>query len=233
MDNPCIYIMYWNVCCPYIGQTVHLLKRKNAHFNSLSNLKHVNYKIQNAYNTTNTFPNIEVLEYCTHDNMNPLEESYIKEFDSINNGLNIISGGYSVGYGVNNPASLYTEEQLVEVLVLLSDVNNSYKIITEKTSVGKDTITKIASGVHHLWLKEKYPVLYQNMKSVDSKLRYKQSASAGSQNKKYRKILDPNGIVHEVTNTLEFSKKYDLPNGNLCSVLLGRRNSVKGWKGID
>jgi len=233
MDSPCIYIMYWDIEKPYIGQTVSLIKRKSAHFNAMIRGNHVNCKIQQKYNCTSTLPNIDVLQNCPVEQLNPLEEFFIQDFDSINNGLNIISGGYSVGYGTNNSASVYTEVQLVEVLRLLGDVKNSYEYITEKTSVLKDTITKIVSGIQHIWLREKYPDLYATMKSVDTKLRYRHSACASGQGKIYRKILSPDGTIYDVLNTLQFSKEHNLPNGNLCSVLLGKRKTVKGWRGLD
>lgn len=233
MDSPCIYLLYWDINYPYIGQTISFNKRKKAHNNAMIRGDHNNYKIQKFYNINKVFPEIEILHNCNIDELNPLEEFYIQEFNSINNGLNIISGGYSVGNGINNPASIYTESQLVEVLKLLCNPENSYQTITEKTGVLKDTITKIACGIQHVWLKEKYTEIYTKMQMVDPKLRYKHSASASSQGKKYRKIMDPNGNIYEVTNTLQFSKEHNLPNGNLCSVLLGRRHTVKGWKGID
>lgn len=233
MDSPCIYIMYWDINCPYIGQSVHYEKRKRSHYNAMTRGDHDNYKIQKYYNTLKIYPTVEILVHCSLQDLNPLEEVLIKEFNSIDSGLNIISGGYSVGYGTNNPASIYTKEQLVEVLTLLVDPLNSYKNITEKTGVSKDTISKIVSGSHHLWLSEEYPDLYTKMKSTDPKLRYSHSASALAQGKKYKRIMDPLGNVYEVTNTLEFSNKHNLPNGNLCSVLLGKRNTVKGWKGIE
>jgi hypothetical protein len=225
--------MYWDIENPYIGQTVSLPKRKRAHFNAMSRGDHDNYKIQQKYNYTSILPNIDILQNCNIEQLNSLEEFYIKDFDSINTGLNIISGGYSVGYGTNNPASVYTEAQLVEVLKLLSDVKNSYEYITEKTNVLKDTITKIVSGIQHVWLQEKYPDLYSAMKSIDSKLRYSYSACASGQGKRYKKIMSPDGTIYDVLNTLQFSKEHNLPNGNLCSVLLGKRKTVKGWKGLD
>lgn len=233
MDSPCIYILYWDIDCPYIGQTTNIKKRTNVHFNSLRRGDHCNYKLQDTYNKIGDLPYVEVLVNCSISELNDLEERYIQEFDAINNGLNIISGGCSVGYGVNNPASKYTEEQLVLMLKLLTDVNNSYKDIINATGIGKDTITKVVNGSHHVWLKEKYPELYNSMLEVSTKARYKNSASAAKQGKKYRKIKDPQGNIYEVTNTLQFSKDHGLSNGNLCSVLLGKRHSVSGWYGVD
>jgi hypothetical protein len=229
MDT-CIYILYWDIDYPYIGQSSNFTKRKNSQLAALKRNSHDNYKIQGMYNKYGN-PTIEPLTYCSIDELNNLEEQFILEFNSIDNGLNIISGGYSVGKGINNPASIYSEINLIEAFKLLSDSNNSYSYITELTGIPKDTLTKISTGVQHIWLQEKFPELFKIIMSI-SKDRYKHSASAKAQGKNYRKIMSPTGEIYTVTNTLEFSKTHNIPNGNLCSVLLGKRNSVVGWRGI-
>lgn len=117
--DSCIYILYWDINRPYIGQTTQFHKRCLRHLNELRKGIHCNYKIQGEYITYKTNPVIEVLQYAAIDQLDYLEEVYIKEFNSINLGLNIISGGYSVGTGINNPASKYTKDQLIKVYHLL------------------------------------------------------------------------------------------------------------------
>ena len=174
-----IYIMYWDINRPYIGQTTRDIQyRYRAHINDMKRGTHCNYKIQNEFNRIQVPPSIDILCKCTLDNINYLEELYIKEFDSINKGLNIISGGYSVGAGVHNSASVYTEEALVECFKMLADINNSFKCITKHTGIPTATITKIATGVQHAWLHEKYPGLWEEIKTISHKDRYKISASA-------------------------------------------------------
>ena len=227
----CIYLLYWDIEKPYIGQTVNLAGRSKAHINALRRQDHCNYKIQNEYNKLAINPTIDVLEKCSISELNNLEESYIKEFDSINNGLNIISGGYSVGTGVNNPSSKYSEVDLKEVYFLLNDYTKSYRDISIATAIPEDTVKKIAQGVQHKWLHELYPEIYNNIE-LNRKLRKTNSTCAASQHKQYKKIMSPDGTVYEVTNTLQFSKEHNLRNGNLCSVLLGKRKSVSGWVGV-
>jgi len=237
MDNiACIYILYWDIDYPYIGQTVNFKIRYNRHINEINNKIHCNYKILSEYEKYKCYPRIEILEKIEEsnsDNLNFLEEYFIKEFNSIENGLNIISGGYSVGQGIYNSSSKYNKDQLIFAYNLLSDIKNSYKKIAEKTGISLDTIKKIGQGVQHSWLKIEFPDLYEKISNISSKDRYKNSASAANQNKLYRKIMSPEGTIYSVTNTLAFSKEHGLSNGNLCSVLLGKRKTVKGWKGID
>lgn len=229
----CIYILYWNIDNPYIGQTTNFTVRKNRHYNEILNGKHCNYKILEQYSLHNTLPNIDILIRCTTSELNDLEEIMIKEFNSIDKGLNIISGGYSVGKGVHNSFSKYSREQLIKAFEMLADINNSYKCISEATSISLDTIKKMGQGVQHTWLHEEFPELYQKILTISTKDRYAMSACAKSQGKKYSKIMSPTGEIFEVTNTLRFSKEHDLPNGNLCLVLSGHRNSVKGWKRVQ
>jgi hypothetical protein len=230
----CIYVLYWNIDNPYIGQTVNFHTRKLRHYNEISKQTHCNYKILTEYEKYGfIMPEIDILQSCDENSLSTLEEEYINEFDSIKNGLNIISGGYSVGFGTNNSCSKYTEEQLYAVFKLLSDVSYSYKTIADTTKVALTTVKKIGQGAQHQWLHTKYPEIYEKIKLISGKERYSMSASAKAQNKKYRNIKSPEGVIYEVTNTLQFSKQHDLPNGNLCLVLKGERNSVKGWVGVD
>lgn len=230
----CIYILYWDIDYPYIGQTNRKLNiRARAHFNALKRGDHCNYKLQDIYRNKGTLPNIEVLQVCYESELDYLEELYISDFDSINNGLNIISGGYSVGRGVNNSSSKYSRESLIQAFELLVNINNSFKDITKITGIPKDTLTKINTGIQHTWLHEEFPELWNTIKNIPSKSRYSSSASAIKQGKQYRDILSPDGIRYSVSNTLEFSNKHNLSNGNLCQVLLGKRRSVSGWLGID
>lgn len=229
----CIYILYWDIDKPYIGQTVSFNTRKQRHYNEILKGIHCNSKILVEYTKYNRLPTIDILESCSSCRLNYLEEYYIKEFNSINAGLNILSGGYSVGLGTNNSCSKYSEEQLYKAYRLLTDPLNSYKSISTNTGIAETTIKKIGQGVQHTWLQEELPDEYDKIKLITSKARYSNSASASNRGIQYRKIKSPEGIVYSVTNTLKFSTEHNLPNGNLCSVLKGKRNSVNGWVGVD
>lgn len=232
MDS-CIYILYWDISYPYIGQATNFRIRKNRHINEILKNIHCNYKIIREYKKYSILPKIEILQICPIEELNSLEEQYIFDFNSIESGLNIISGGYSVGYGINNSASIYTKEQLKIAFYMLAEVSNSYKHIASETNIKLDTIKKIGQGAQHTWLHLEYPEIYEKIKMISTKERYKNSACAGGQNKNYRKIMSPDGKVYTVTNTLAFSKEHNLPNANLCSVLLGNRHTVQGWKGVS
>jgi predicted GIY-YIG superfamily endonuclease len=227
----CIYIMYWDINKPYIGQTVSYKKRVQVHTREIKNTTHCNSKVIAEYKKYGCMPTFDILEECSQEKLNYLEEFYIKDFDAIINGLNIISGGYSVGYGVNNPASKYNEEQLIEVYELLTDPHISLAEIANKTLVNISTVKKISQGVQHIWLAQSFPELHEKIQKV-RELRNSISRSAIKHDKPYLRIQDPDGQIYTVTNTLHFANEHNLPNGNLCSVLLGKRRSVKGWIGV-
>lgn len=228
-----IYILYWDIDRPYIGQTTNFNTRKLRHFNEIRKGTHCNYKILNEYEKYKTLPNIELISKCSTEDLDWLEEFFIQDFNSIKDGLNIISGGYSVGKGINNSCSKYTEDQLILVFNLLSDINNSYKYISDISGVALTTVKKIGQGTQHTWLHSKFPEIHNKIKSISSKDRFSISSSAAAKGVIYRKIKSPDGTIYSVTNTLKFSKEHNLPNGNLCLVLAGKRNSVLGWYGID
>lgn len=233
VDNTGIYILYWDINKPYIGQTTQFNTRKLKHLNEIRKGTHCNYKILEEYKKYNSEPTIDLMCKCTVNELNEYEEFFIKDFDSISNGLNIISGGYSVGKGINNPSSKYSEDQLLKVFNMLSEVTNSYKHIALTTGVALSTVKKIGQGVQHTWLQSRLPEIYSKILAISYKDRFSNSSSAGAKNIEYRKIRSPDGKTYTVTNTLKFSKEHNLPNGNLCLVLSGKRKSVLGWYGIN
>lgn len=79
----------------YIGQTINTLNRRwSAHkltANDLTNTTHL-YSAMRKYGIENF--TIEPLAYCdTLHDLNFLEEAFIKKFDTVNNGYNILHGG--------------------------------------------------------------------------------------------------------------------------------------------
>lgn len=80
----------------YIGQTVNYRKRKTAHYNKLKQGEHHNEHLQRAFNKygENAFK-IELLKKCKIEELDELEQSYIKKFDACNHekGYNMMYGG--------------------------------------------------------------------------------------------------------------------------------------------
>ncbi len=80
----------------YIGQTVNYRKRKTSHFSKLKQGKHHNEHLQRAFDKygENAFK-IELLKECKIEELDELEQYYIKKFDACNckKGYNLMQGG--------------------------------------------------------------------------------------------------------------------------------------------
>ena len=80
----------------YVGQSINFSKRKNDHLLKLKENRHINPKLQNAYNKYGlenfSFQKI-TYDDITKEELNEQEIYYIKKYDSINNGYNIAPGG--------------------------------------------------------------------------------------------------------------------------------------------
>lgn len=78
----------------YIGQSVNIKSRFNAHKSSLKRNKHYNGKLQADFNKygMNVFE-FGVLEECKRESLDELEQYYIKKYNTMESGYNNASGG--------------------------------------------------------------------------------------------------------------------------------------------
>lgn len=80
----------------YIGQTVDYSRRRNTHINKLRRNVHDNPKLQNAwikYGEPAFEFSVWEFQIDNLDELNRLECCYIEEYDSLNNGYNLVEGG--------------------------------------------------------------------------------------------------------------------------------------------
>ena len=80
----------------YIGQTIDFKRRKRDHINNLKNNQHDNPKLQNAWNIYGAQEfhfSIWAFNIESFEELNKLECEYIKKYDSLNNGYNLVPGG--------------------------------------------------------------------------------------------------------------------------------------------
>jgi len=80
----------------YIGQTVNYRKRKTSHYSKLKQGKHHNEHLQRAFNKYGESAfKIELLKKCKIEELDELEQYYIKKFDACNpeKGYNMMYGG--------------------------------------------------------------------------------------------------------------------------------------------
>lgn len=80
----------------YVGQTIDLGRRKKEHIKDLESNKHLNKKLQSAWNKygKNNF-SFEYQKYdlANKDELNILEKAFIQQYDSYYNGYNLTLGG--------------------------------------------------------------------------------------------------------------------------------------------
>lgn len=222
-----IYALYWEEQdLVYIGQSQNIEARFKEHLNKMGKGTHTNYKVQNSYNLYGK-PELVILEEAIIDKLNDLEILWTKEFDSINNGLNIIEAG-QVGWGVNSNASKYTKWQVLKVFSLLTSGKFiSAKVIATRIKVKLNLVSSIGSGESHKWLADTYPERYSLL------LTRRAESLVCTANKEVMLILDPAGIVHEVTNISQFARQHGLDAINLTRVLRGTRKTHKKWRVPD
>ena len=80
----------------YIGKTINLAERKKRHFQELRDNKHVNKRLQKAWNEygPDAFEfTYETFDIKNNEELNTLEILYIRKFNSYENGYNITPGG--------------------------------------------------------------------------------------------------------------------------------------------
>jgi len=227
MDNCGIYCIYFDQHPDkfYIGRSTNLYNRLQNHKSALISNRHINSKLQNYYNKYG-MPNFEILKYASPEELNTLEEFYIKEFDSFNKGLNLTNGGENAGYGEGTSAAKHTEADYVEVLKLIANTNYTLKRISQITGVGLSIVKHIAIGRTHGYLANLYPEYYEILKSkINSR-----DNSAANKGIVYPNILSPEGTTYSISNIRAFCREHGLQAQNLHKVLTKQRGSHKGWR---
>lgn len=220
----------------YIGRSQNIEQRFRSHISDMKNGKS-SKKLLKAYLEYGE-PELVIIEEETDlKKQKALEISYIKECDTLTNGLNTTEGGEDITYGELNSASKYSNKQIYEVLKLLAYSKEMTLLeISEKCDVSINVVKDISAGTKHLWLSTEYALEYALM--LENKV-YRQNRSLSNLTDKhqfksnlaeYPKLLSPTGEIVIITTTLsKFASDNQLQVGNLSSLLHGRRKSHKGW----
>jgi group I intron endonuclease len=226
-----IYIIYYDdpVKC-YIGQSIHTITRFKKHAQMLLSGKHHSYKLQEEYNNRQNLPTMEVLEECNSAELNDLEIFYIVEFDSIYSGFNILSGG-KVPIGHSSSRSKYSQEELIDIFMLLSDDSLTNKDISEITGQSIRLVETLAYGKRHIWLNESYPEIREKIdKIISSKLRSSLCNDYNARTGVVYTVISPTGVEYSFSNISRFSVEHNLNRSHLNQVILGKEMQHKGWR---
>ena len=164
-----IYMLIWETTDKvYIGQSrVSIENRFTEHLYYLRNKTH-SKKLNAAYKEFGLPHSFKVLQECDPSVIDELEEYFIAEYNTVNNGFNTCreSGGYWGLPGELNPMSKYSNEEICEVFdYLVDNPKTNFSDISSIFNIGVGVISGITSGVSHKWLAEKFPDKYAKLMS--------------------------------------------------------------------
>lgn len=136
----------------YIGQSQNISQRWKAHRKHYQKDDYPIYRAMRKYGIDNF--SFEVIEECSLEELNDKEKYWIKYYDSHNpsNGYNLTDGG-----NTSLPLKL-SEQQVQEIIALLSTTTLTQKEIGKKFNVSQRTISSINIG--ETWIQENinYPI---------------------------------------------------------------------------
>jgi hypothetical protein len=210
----------------YIGQSINIEQRYREHLRNFINKNHYP-KMMDAYLKYGQ-PELDILCECNVEDLNALENEAIQIFDSVNNGFNTNSRAdqMPVLYGESNGYSKYSNNQIIQVAKLLTEVGKTHSDISNLTGVSISTIRHISCLEGHNWLAEIEPEIYSKL------IKLKGSRKTVANNTyKYPDVISPDGVVYrDIPNISAFSKEHSLNNGNFTMLLQGKRKIHKGWR---
>jgi hypothetical protein len=177
--------------------------------------------VQNCFDKYGV-PELVILEKCSENKLNYLERVWQIEFNSIEDGLDLVVAG-QVGYGYSSNNSKYSKLTILKIFSLLSTTNMTQLEISNKVKVPKSLVSDIKKCKAHYWLKDFYPARYEKMKNrVPNKF-------------KGREITIKNILTGEevkVSNLREFARDRGLPeaaSSGLGRLRAGTRKKYKDW----
>lgn len=222
----------------YIGQQVNIKNRYSEHLRTFKEGS-ASCKLQDAYNLYGV-PSLDILCECAMTELDSLENEAIELFDSANNGFNTFThegGSIRSSGGLDHWNQKYPKRLILKVLVALIRYKDlSYAAISHRINVSQYLVHNIATGKHHLWLKDTYPDKFALMLElkIGKKNRTKKTISTESGSTPI--LVSPLGDMYNVPNIRQFciehpdfSHNVDASRSSLGKVIKGTKESHKGW----
>lgn len=207
----------------YIGQSVNIENRYKQHLRSFNNRTAVK-KLLNAYTLYGT-PSLEILIECTISELNRLELEAIEIYDSYTNGFNSTNLMYPIVKGENHGNSMYSNGQILQAAILLTDTKNTAEKISKQTGVSVSVIRSIACLQNHSWLEEVAPDIIVKLKQILGT-----RITAGAHRKDYPAVRSPFGIIYEnIANFNKFCYDHKLDQSHFSNLLNGKLKTHRGW----
>ena len=207
-----IYILQFSSGNTYIGKSVNIEKRISTHKSAIKHNSHYNDLLNNEDYLTLSY---KIIEECLEVELSDKEVYWIKLNKPT---LNIATATptSSVGLqGTNHGMSLYTEEQLIQVVKLLA-LGVSYINISEKTGVHYQTVAAIVSSNKHSWLQEEYPEEFA--KAIERKRK-----------KPTYIVKHTNGIEYALDVPKHFCEFHNINYSNFVQMLKGKRHAASNF----
>ena len=198
----------------YIGQSIDIYGRWMNHKSALKHNRHRNEHLQNAWNTYGaenfTF---EILEICDVNQIDTIEQKYIKLFDCMNPdcGYNHESGGHS--------SRIVSDESRQK----MSDKRKGRKLTDEhKQKIG-------LAGVGRVFSEESRDKISKALTGIKRSNETKEKLSKGRTGEKSwcRRAIYCIELDEEFSSLEDACQKYGFNSSSLCSHLQGRY----GWSG--
>lgn len=213
---------------PYVGQSSNIEQRYIGHCSDLKTGKS-NFKLLEAFELCG-LPQLHILEECEIENLNTREVFWIKYLNSVKNGLNLTDRIVNNGRGEDNFRSKYSNYDIEQAFLhIVQNANKNLKEIALEMNIEHGTIASIAHGSNHTWLKEKYPLEYNQMLCQSRR----GLNTAEYQGIKYPLVQSPSGQVYSITNLQKFCRENDLDPSCMHGLLHGTRKSHKKWKIVN
>ncbi|MFI3219974.1 MAG: GIY-YIG nuclease family protein [Methylococcales bacterium] len=217
----------------YIGQSRNILKRISEHISSFKN-RTAAKKLLAAYDTYG-IPTYTLLCECATEELIPFENEAIEIYNAYNDGFNTFrldGGSMRTQSGLSHSNSKYSKREILKVFSLLYRTTISYAKISSRLGLSIYLVNNIASGNHHLWLREEYPDKFNLL--ISNKVIRKTT------NLKTLKepvcIQSPTGKIFTITNVAEFcrsqldlAKNLTSSKSSIAKVLKGSKRSHLGW----
>lgn len=203
----------------YIGSSSNLYQRINLHIKELEYNKHHSFHLQNHYNKygKDDFC-LEILCFCTKNELFQLELENIIKYDSFNNGFNCLEiPGSFIGYK-------FTEEQILN-LKSIGKINAiKYRdSLLERLEKARLSV-KNNPIIVDWWIGKKHK---ESSKS-------KMSESAKNRGINYsKKIIQKdfnNNLINEFESAYEAERKTGIKATNIGKCCLGKRKSAGRFK---
>ena len=224
-----IYAIFWmEQDLFYIGQSSNIETRLKTHLRNLSDNKHSNYRVQEAYNSFGE-PESHILEICSIEDLNLYEEIWQEEFQSLLS-LDLVKAGKNHAQGLTNPRSKYTRIQLLKTFRLCRVPSLTSKEVSIFTKVSLSMVDDIRSGRAHKWLQEEYPFSWSIIESTrKDRITNGYKHSAKKLGRTYT-FVDSLGVEYIVDNFTKFAKEHKLDSSDLSRVASGKYSHTKGFK---